>query len=469
MESDTKVNRREFLRTGITNGAGLVALSGISILPQRVWGANDRVRMAVVGVRGQGGEHLKGFGAVPNTEIAAICDIDDSVISKRLADIASWNMPKPQVYKDVRKLLEDKSIDAISIATPNHWHSLMGIWACQAGKDAYVEKPCSHCWWEGHQLVAAARKYDRIVMHGTQGRSAEGYIEGVRKLREGVIGDVYLSRGLCYKWRDTIGRANEEAVPNGVDYDLWTGPAPLKPFTRNRFHYNWHWIWDTGNGDVGNQGVHEMDLARWALGVGFPNKISATGGHVMFKDDQETPNVLNCAFEFDRPDGSRRILEFEVRHWMTNTEADIGLPGFGAGAAALPETAGHPGIKQPKSMCGNLVYGSKGYMALAGYESYRTFLGQENEPGPSATRSGDRWANFIRCVRTRKKEDIPAPIEEGHISATLIHLANTSYRLGRTLKFDPDSQSVIGDEEANRYLRGEDRGYRAPFTIPKNV
>ena len=213
-------------------------------------------------------------------------------------------MPKPQVYKDIRKLLEDKSIDAISIATPNHWHSLMGIWACQAGKDVYVEKPCSHCWWEGHQLVAAARKYDRIVMHGTQGRSAEGYIEGVRKLREGVIGDVYLSRGLCFKWRDTIGIAKVEPVPAGVDYDLWTGPAPLKPFTRNRFHYNWHWIWDTGNGDVGNQGVHEMDLARWALGVGFPNKVSAIGGHVMFKDDQETPNILNCSFEFDMPDGT---------------------------------------------------------------------------------------------------------------------------------------------------------------------
>jgi len=469
METDSKVDRRDFLRTGIQCGAGLAALGGVTILPTRVWGANDRVRIAVVGIRGQGGEHLKGFGAVRDAEIAAVCDIDDSVIGKRLADIAEWGMPKPAVFKDVRKLLEDKSIDAISIATPNHWHSLMGIWACQAGKDAYVEKPCSHCWWEGHQLVAAARKYDRMVMHGTQGRSAGGYIEAVQKLREGVIGEVYLSRGLCFKWRDTIGTAKPEPVPAGVDYNLWTGPAPLKPFTRNRFHYNWHWIWDTGNGDVGNQGVHEMDLARWALDVGFPNKISAVGGHVMFHDDQETPNVLNCTFEFDKPDGSRRILEFEVRHWMTNTEADIGMPDFGAGAGALPETAGHAHITQPKSMCGNLVYGSRGYMALAGYESYRTFLGQGNEPGPSATRSGDRWANFIRSVRTRRQEDVPAPIEEGHISATLIHLANTSYRLGRTLRFDPATERVIGDEEADRYLRGEDRGYRAPFTIPEKV
>ena len=233
MESGSKVNRRDFLRAGIANGASLAALSGISILPQKAWGANDRVRMAVVGVRGRGGDHIQGFGKVPDAEVAAICDVDDAVISKRLEDMSAWNLPKPKVYKDIRKLLEDKSIDAISVATPNHWHSLMGIWACQAGKDAYVEKPCSHSWWEGHQLVAATRKYNRIVMHGTQGRSAEGYIEGVRKLREGVIGDVYLSRGLCFKWRDTIGTAQAEPVPAGVGgklrHRVALSPTPLNP------------------------------------------------------------------------------------------------------------------------------------------------------------------------------------------------------------------------------------------------
>jgi hypothetical protein len=189
----------------------------------------------------------------------------------------------------------------------------------------------------------------------------------------------------------------------------------------------------------------------------------------MFRDDQETPNILNSSFEFNMPDGTRRILEFEVRHWISNTEADIGTPGFGAGAGNLPETAGSTHIQQPKARCGNLIYGSKGYMAMTGNDSYRTFLGQDNEAGPSASRPGDRWANFIRCVRSRKHEDIPAPIEEGHITATLIHLANASYRLGRTLKFDPVKQRVIGDEEADRLLRGEDRGFRAPFTIPENV
>jgi predicted dehydrogenase len=471
MMSDSRVSRRDFLETGLKNSAGLAALGGISFItqPRRVWGANDRVRVAVIGIRGQGFTHVEGWSAVPNTEVAAICDVDENVISQRLADMEKRHLAKPKVYGDVRKLLEDKSIDAVSIATPNHWHSLMGIWGCQAGKDIYVEKPCSHAWWEGHQLVEAVRKYDRIAMHGTQGRSAEGYLEGVTKLREGVIGEVYLARGLCFKWRDTIGIAQAEPVPAGVHYDLWTGPAPLKPFTRNRFHYNWHWIWDTGNGDLGNQGVHEVDLARWGLGVKLPHKVSAIGGHVMFNDDQETPNVLNCAFEFLMPDGEKRLLEFEVRHWMTNTEAEIGLPGFGAGAAALPQAAGQAHSKQPKAMCGNLFYGSKGYMAMTGYESYRTWLGEEQEPGPHATRDGDRWANFIHCVRTRKKEDVLAPIEEGHLSATLVHLANASYRLGRILNFDPEKEQVIGDEEANRLLRGDDRGFRPPFTIPERV
>jgi predicted dehydrogenase len=480
MTNDSNLSRRDFLGASVRNGAGLAAWSGISFLtqPEKVMGAGDRVRIAVVGVRGQGFVHVQGFSAVPNAEVAAICDVDENVIRQRLADMEKQHLPKPKVYLDYRKLLEDKSIDAVSIATPNHWHSLMGIWACQAGKDVYVEKPCSHTWWEGHQLVAAVRKYGRIGMHGTQGRSAAGYREGVQKLREGVIGDVYLARGLCFKWRNTIGKKSPEPVPAGVDYDLWTGPAPLKPFTRNRFHYNWHWIWDTGNGDLGNQGVHEVDLARWGLDVKLPHKVSALGGHFMFDDDQETPNTLNCAFEFRLPDGKKRLLEFEVRHWITNTEAEIGLPGFGAGAAALPQAAGShpagshpagPSFNQIKAMCGNLFYGSKGYMAMTGYESYRTWLGEEQEPGPSANQGGDRWANFVQCVRSRKQEDVLAPIEEGHISAALVHLANVSYRLGRTLNFDPDTERVLGDDEANRMLRGDDRGYRKPFLIPERV
>ena len=248
MPTDAEVNRREFLRTTMKTTAGLTALSGITFLarPERVFGANDRVRVAVCGLHLRGKDHLAGFSRVPNVHIVALCDVDEDVLNKRRPEVAG----NPQTFVDVRKLLEDKSIDAISIATPNHWHSLMAIWGCQAGNDVYVEKPCSHYLWEGRQLVRAAEKYNRIVQHGTQIRSAPAAMEAIKRLHDGTIGEVYLARGLCFKWRDTIGRAPSEPVPAGVHYDLWTGPAPLKPFTRNRFHYNWHWIWDTGNGDL---------------------------------------------------------------------------------------------------------------------------------------------------------------------------------------------------------------------------
>jgi predicted dehydrogenase len=480
------VSRRSFLATSAKTGAGLAALSGITFLtqPQRVFGANDRVQLAIIGLNGRGGDHIKGFSKVPNVQIAALCDIDESVLNKRAGQMAGLGLAKPKLYTDIRKLLDDKSIDAISIATPNHWHSLMSIWGCQAGKDVYVEKPVSHSWWEGKQLVEAAAKYNRIVQHGTQSRSGKGVVEGIKQINDGLIGDVYLARGLCYKWRDTIGRAPEASVPAGVNYDLWTGPAPMKPFTKNRFHYNWHWIWDTGNGDIGNQGVHEMDKARWGLGVTYPTKVSAIGGHFMFDDDQQTPNTMNVSFEFATPEGKRKMLEFEVRHWATNNEALIGtkifgsegVPDAGLDASAAP-TPGAKSAAAPKTgpnagshnTIGNIFYGSKGYLAMSEYDSYKSWLGKELEPGPSGKGGGDHYANFIECVRSRKKEDLHAPVEEGHMSCTLIHLANASYRLGRTIHFKPDTQEINGDQEAMRLLRDGDRGYRAPYVVPEKV
>ena len=231
-------------------------------------------------------------------------------------------------------MLEDKSIDAVTVAAPNHWHSLMGIWACQAGKDVYVEKPCSHNWCEGKQLVAAAKKYNRIVQHGTQSRSSVGAMEAINHLRNGLVGDVYLSRGLCYKWRDTIGRKPSAAVPAGVNYDLWLGPAPDRGFTQNRFHYNWHWFWDTGNGDLGNQGIHEVDTARWGLGVKFPEQ--GVGDRRACDVRRRSGNPQRAQLRLSSstsPDGKRRLMEFEVRHWMTNHEAEIGA--FG-GKSSLP-------------------------------------------------------------------------------------------------------------------------------------
>jgi predicted dehydrogenase len=469
-----EINRREFMKNGVRAGAGLAALSGLTFIsrPERVFGANDRVRVGVVGLHGQGWAHVEEYAKLPDAQVAAVCEVDENVLNQRLGEMEKMNLPKPATYIDIREMLDDKSIDAISIAVPNHWHSLMGIWGCQAGKDVYVEKPCSHNLWEGGQLVKAAQKYNRIVQHGTNSRSGAAIIEGMQKMREGLIGDLYLARGLCFKWRNTIGHAPVAPVPAGVHYDLWTGPAPLKPFTKNRFHYNWHWIWDTGNGDLGNQGIHEVDVARWGLDVGFPNKISAIGGHFMFDDDQQTPNTLNCAFEFDLPGGKRKMLEFEVRHWIVNHEADIGTPAFGGGE--VPAALGNAAEAQrrhhgPQNTIGDIFYGSKGYMAMNGYDSYKTWLGEEQEPGPHAERGGNNWANFLDCVRSRKKEDLNAPIEEGHISCALVHLANASYRLGRTINFNPDTQEAINDDEANLLLRDGDRGYRTPYVVPENV
>jgi predicted dehydrogenase len=318
--------------------------------------------------------------------------------------------------------------------------------------------------------VRATAKYDRIVQHGANSRSGAAVIEGIQKIRDGLIGDVYMARGLCFKWRKSIGKAVAEPVPPGVNYDLWTGPAPLKPFTKNRFHYNWHWIWDTGNGDFGNQGIHELDLAVWGLGVKFPTKVSAIGGHFMFEDDQETPNTLNIAYEFALPGGAKKMMEFEVRHWISNHEALVGDPSFGGGdiPAALGNSAEQKS-KGPQNTIGNIFYGSKGYMAVNGYDSYRTWLGEEQEPGPSASRGGNNWANFIDCVRSRKKENLNAGIEDAHVSCTLLHLGNASYRLGHTLNFDPATEQVVGDGEASRMLRDADRGYRAPYVVPEEV
>jgi predicted dehydrogenase len=464
--------RRGFLKAGTAVAATLTS----AVSAKRVLGANDRVRIAVIGLRGRGWDHVKGYQPIPGVEIAYFCDADENVLTKRLADAEKMGLAKPQTYVDVRKLLEDKNVDAVSIATPNHWHSLMGIWAAQAGKDIYIEKPCSHNWWEGRQLVRAVNKYKVICEHGSQCRSSAAIREAMDHMRSGLIGDVYMARGLCYKWRNTIGHAPVEPVPPGVHYDLWTGPAPLKPFTKNRFHYNWHWIWDTGNGDLGNQGIHELDLARWGLGVGLPNKITAIGGHFLFDDDQQTPNVVTAAYEFNTPGAKAKMMNFEVRGWMTNHEAGIGTREFsdtGVPAAGLnPDSAPAKKTLGPAngmpSTIGNLYYGSKGYLAISNYDAYKSFLGEHNEPGPAkhARVSNEHFVNFIDCVRSRNAGDLHAPIQEGYLSTTLIHLANASYRLGRTINFDPDKEEVLNDAEATRLLKGT---YRSPFVVPEHV
>jgi predicted dehydrogenase len=439
-----KVDRRHFLMSSVALPAALKASAFQS--------QNNTVRVAVVGFNGRGKAHISAYLKIPNVEVAALCDVDQSVIENGCKMVEAAGKKRPSTFTDIRKLLDDRSIDAVSIATPNFHHTLQTIWAVQAGKDVLVEKPCSYNMFEAQQIIAASRRYNRIVQDGT---GAQAWLhEAKLRLKEGIIGDVYMARGLCFKWRDTIGRAKEEPVPAGVEYDLWTGPAPAKPFTRNRFHYNWHWQWDYGNGDIGNQGAHQIHTARTALGVKYPTKVSAMGGHYMFEDDQETPNTLTATFEFE-DGGKKKLLVFEVRHWITNNEAGIGERSDAqAGAAA----------GQPQTV-GNIWYGSKGYMAT-GREGWQTFMGQEQAPGPT-TEAGagvGGFVNFIDVVRSRKREDQLAEIEEAAISTMLIHLANISYKTGRTLYFDPVTYSCKGDTEATAlFTRAQ---YRSPFVVP---
>ncbi|MBL8210373.1 MAG: Gfo/Idh/MocA family oxidoreductase [Bryobacterales bacterium] len=435
------MERRHFLMSSAALASS--AMQGLS-------SPNDTIRVACVGIRGQGRSHIGAYSKMPNVEIAALCDVDDNVMRQRLADLDKMGKKKPAVYSDLRKLLEDKSIDAISIATPNHQHTLQTIWSLQAGKHVYCEKPCAHNMFEAKQIVAAARKYDKqLVQHGTNSRSGVAIREAMQHMRDGLIGDVYMARGLCFKFRDTIGRKPVEPVPAGVNYDLWLGPAPKRDFTQNRFHYNWHWFWDYGNGDMGNQGIHEMDIARWGLGVTYPTKVSAIGGHFMFDDDQETPNTLSASYEFN-VGGKKKMLTFEVRHWMVNHEGGIGDTGnFGAG-----------------NTVGNLFYGSKGWLAIDGYNIYKSYLGKKMEPGPTRNEAGNNWQNFIDALRSGKRADLNAEIEEGAVSTTLVHLANISYRLGRTINFDAATYSVPGDKEANAMFT---RNYREGFVVPKKV
>jgi predicted dehydrogenase len=443
------MDRRNFL---MSSAAALGATSSVFASP------GDTVRVGVIGVGGKGKalggrgkDHLTSLVKLPNVEVAAVADVDQTHLDYGVGLVEKATGKKPKGFADFRRMLDDKSIDAVTIATPNHWHTLMTILACQAGKDVYVEKPCSHNIFEAKQVVAAARKYNRMVQQGSQIRSAAGVQEAVQQMRDGLIGDVYLARGLCYKWRDTIGRTPPSPVPAGVDYDLWTGPAPKREFTENRFHYNWHWFWDYGNGDLGNQGTHQVDMARWGLGVKYPTKITATGSHFMFDDDQETPNTLNVSFEFNEG-GAKKMIVFEVRHWISNHEAAIGEP-------------------RPGNSVGAVFYGSKGYMSIWDEDTnrYASWIGREQKPGPGVAApelTGKHWANFIDVVRSRKQADLTAPIEEGAISMALVHLANISYRVGRMLHFDAAKYSCIGDAEANRMFT---RNYRKPFVVPEKV
>lgn len=449
------MNRRTLLKQG--SAAATACLIGT----HRSWaGANDRVRLAVVGIHGMGQNHLKEYLALPNVQVAALCDIDENLFPEVIEKhFTKKNLPAPKTYTDIRKMVEDKEIDGFSVVTPNHWHTLAALYGIQAGKHVSVEKPCCHNFYEGRKLVEASKKYKVLVQDGAEQRSNPCSQTMAKFLQEGGLGEVYMAKGMCYKWRKTIDHFEDEAVPQGVHYDLWQGPAPARPFNKNRFHYNWHWNWDYGNGDMGNQGVHEMDIARWGLGVKLPTKVCAMGGHVMFKDDQQTPNVLMAMFEFPNPEGGgdkKKILQFEVRHWISNSEDPMWMK--------KSDTGGYMATSSGNTV-GNLFFGSKGYMAKNVTE-WRTFLGEKREPGPTGEGTGNHYEVFANAIRDPKPEVFNRSIEEGFYSCALIHLGNISYRLGRSLEFDPVSMTFPHDAEANAMLTRE---YRAPFVVPEKV
>jgi predicted dehydrogenase len=428
-------SRRTFLKTAATGSLAVLGLP--TIIPAHAFGANDRIRVAVIGVNGRGKDHISGFSKLTNVEVVTLCDVDNVVSAQRAAEFEKTYNRKVKTEQDLRKVYEDKNIDAVSIATPNHWHALAAIWACQAGKDVYVEKPGTHNLREGKKLVEAASKYNRIVQHGVQLRSSTAIQEAIKHLRDGLIGKVYMARGLVYKWRPDIGNQGNSAVPAGLNWDLWQGPAQAREFSKNYVHYNWHWFWDYGNGDIGNQGIHETDLAMWGLDVGLPEEITSTGGKYLWKDCKETPEVLSSTYNYPK---EGKVIQFEVRPWMTNKEDGVEV--------------------------GNLFYGDKGYMVINGYNDYKTFMGKERTPGPSGHAGGDHYQNFIDAVRVRDKSKLNGPVETAHLAAGLAHLGNIAYRLGRTLKFDPKKEEFISDTEANSQLS---RKYRAPYALPKEV
>jgi len=441
-----QLNRRGFLKKSAAFGtltlagcAGTASSRKPLVIPPPRRGPNEELRIACVGIKGQGRGHIFAHTHANHVRIVTLCDVDTRLFDERIKMVTDTGAATPKCEHDVRRVIDDKDVDCLSIATPNHWHALMTIWACQGGKDVYVEKPCSHNIFESQQLIEAARQYQRVVQHGTQNRGTPHFREAMKLLRDGIIGEVYMARGLCFKNRNSIGIKPDEPTPEGVYYDLWTGPAPLRPFNRNRFHYEWHWNWDYGNGDIGNQGVHEMDVGVWGLGKDrqLPVKISSMGGRYTYKDQGQTPNTQVATFQYD--DG--KMLIFEVRGRQTNKECNINI--------------------------GNMFYGSKGYMTIhkGGYETVIN-----GEPGPKfemkEPNNRMNFPNFYETVRNRKLDDLYAPMSIGANSAIHVHLANISYRTGRMLQFNPKTQRVNNDAGANAMIT---RRYRAPYVVPKRV
>jgi predicted dehydrogenase len=488
-----KLTRRRFLRRAALSGAAAPLLGRHLSLAadSRPRGANDDIRVAIVGVGssvkigGQGKNEIRAFRRIPGVRIVALCDVDRAHLDAEVEQFKRWN-EKVEAYTDVRRLLENKAIDAVSVTTPNHWHALATIWACQAGKDVFVQKPACHNIFEGRKMVEAARRYDRIVQCSSGSRSPTGLREALDYARQGRLGKIRHVHGLNYKPRPSIGKvAGPQPIPKTLDYDLWSGPAPIKPLMREYLHYDWHWDWLTGNGDLGNMGIHYLDGCRMAVGQDrLPRHVMSIGGRFGYVDDGQTPNTQIVFLDYE----PAPIL-FEVR----------GLPRSKSEKDAMDTYRG--------LQLGVVVHCEDGYVAAnKAFDRDGKMIEEFPPAGP------DLNANFIDCVRSRRAGDLRADIQHGHLSAALVHMGNISHRLGRAtsndqiverirarkelldayerfrdhlaandvdlektpatlgpmLTMDSDTERFAGEfsAEANRFVSRE---YREPFVVPAQV
>ncbi|MBW6500607.1 MAG: Gfo/Idh/MocA family oxidoreductase [Bacteroidales bacterium] len=473
--------RRTFIKKSMVASAGIAIGAPAYIRGFAQTKPSDMINVGVIGINDRGGlyggsGHTANFTRIKETRVTAICDCVEYLFPKAIKDIEDLGGAKPKTYIDYREMLNDKDLDVVAIATPDYWHALMTVNACQAGKDVYVEKPVAYSIDEGRKMVQAARKYNRIVQAGTQRRASRLNMKAIEMVRDGIIGDIYLGRGTVYRSRPSIGRKPDGPVPKGVNWDLYRGPAPMIPFNENHFLYNWHWYWDTSTSEFGNNGTHAMDILRLGMKINeHPVKTACCGGFYAYADesDQDVPNFQVATFEYS----GGQILELEVR--------------------SLPT---------PNEPWSNLWLGTKGYAYTAG-NSFQVFL-SGNAPASVAGQTGtaafstgaqqDRTAkpsiavteadlepdtrraelakaridfhfqNFVDCVKSRNYRDLIADIEEGHISTAMMHLGNIAYLTGRKLVFDGKTEQFVNDKEANSYLSRPEGG-RKPYNMPKEV
>jgi predicted dehydrogenase len=418
------MNRRNFLLSA-TSAAGTA------------FSAAETVSIAIAGTRGRGRALAGEFAKLADVRVAYLCDPDQNVVERSLKVLREAGQPAPQVVSDFRRALDDKSVDALVVATPDHWHGPATMLACEAGKDVYVEKPASHNLCEGRWMVEAARRNKRIVQVGVQSRSRASTQRAIEYIRSGKIGRVLAAKAWDVQLRENIGRKGDSPAPTGVDFDIWTGPAVMLPFNENRYHYKWHWHWNYGTGDIGNDGVHQLDICRWALGVDRPVRVSGMGRKLFFDDDQQTPDTMNITFEFDS-----KMIQFEMRIWNPYM-----LEGMDNGVA---------------------VYGTTGMVQIGDWNNKWTFRAYDekgklvHEDDGSGGESHQR--NFVDCIKSRKLPN--ADIEIGHTSTLLAHLGNIVARTGRNLKFDPATESITGDAEASKLIGRE---YRRHWSTPKGA